>query len=75
MALAALSIGVPDAARNPDVKNLMGRLNSRQGPEEAGLAIPDRGAPSVAAQPDRHPGPAPAEPSSGHRGPTPEFTL
>lgn len=75
MALAALSIGVPDAARNPDVKNLMGRLNSRQGPEEAGLAIPDRGAPSVAAQPDRQPGPAPAEPSSGHRGPTPEFTL
>ena len=75
MALAALSIGVPDAARNPDVKNLMGRLNSRQGPEEMRFAVPDRGAPSVAAQPERQPGPPQAETSPGPHSPMPEPTL
>ena len=75
MALAALSIGVPDAARNPDVKNLMGRLNSRQGPEEMRFAVPDRGAPSVAAQPERQPGPPQTETSPGPHSQMPEPTL
>lgn len=75
MALAAMSIGVPDAARNPDVKNLVGRLNSRQGPEEMHFAVPDRGAPSVAAQPEKRPGQLRAEDSPGLHSTMPELTL
>ena len=52
LALAVLGTGVPDAARNPDVKALMGELNARRAPEQA-LALPDNGAPSVASQPGK----------------------
>ncbi|MBR4692114.1 MAG: hypothetical protein IKP17_05100 [Oscillospiraceae bacterium] len=54
LALAALSVGVPDAPRNPGVRALTDSMNARRGTGEPPFSVPDRGAPSVAA-PRREP--------------------
>ena len=53
LALAVLGTGVPDAARNADVKALMAEVNARRAPGQA-LVLPDNGAPSVASRPGRN---------------------
>jgi len=74
LALAALGIGVPDAIRNPDVRNLVAGVNARREPGSEPLTLPDRGAPSVASQPRTEPRPPQAEASPAVRkltaGPT-----
>ena len=75
MALAALGIGVPDAPRNPDVRNLVAGVNARQGPGAEPFAVPDRKAPSVASQLRTEPRPPQAEASPAVRKPTAEPTL
>ena len=46
LALELVAAAVPDAPRNPEVKALVGGLNTRRGPDAPSLAIPDNGAPS-----------------------------
>ena len=75
LALAALGIGVPDAPRNPDVRNLVAGVNARRGPDAEPLAVPDRGAPSVASQPRTEPRPPQTEASPILQRTPPEPTL
>ena len=49
LALELVAAAVPDAPRNPEVKALVGGLNTRRGPDAPSLAIPDNGAPSLAS--------------------------
>ena len=75
LALAALGIGVPDAPRNPDVRNLVAGVNARREPGAEPFAIPDRGAHSVASQPAKEPRPPQQEASPILRRTPPEPTL
>lgn len=75
LALAALGIGVPDAPRNADVRNLVAGVNARREPGMEPLVVRDREAPSVASQPRMEPKPPQAEASPIIRKPMPELTL
>ena len=75
LALAALGIGVPDAPRNADVRDLVAGVNARREPGTEPLVVRDREAPSVASQPRMEPKPPQAEASPILRKPMPELTL
>ena len=51
LTLAALSVGVPDAPRNPGVQALVDSLNARRGPGTPVVTVPDRKAPSLVGRP------------------------